>query len=357
MCLCTAVQTLPGDANELSAAWLSEVLGTEVTAVEVLDHAFATNQRARIGLTYADGATGPATLFAKLAPLDPGHREMIGATGMAEREARFYADVAPSAADQVLVPRSYFAATADDDTFVILLEDLSVRGCRFSGGEWGIPGDAAAGGLEDLARFHGRFSDPAARDAAAPWLATPRPSASAATAQLMRYVLDTHRDELGDAYAEVGELYVAHHAAMDDLWNAGYPTYVHGDPHIGNVFLDGDRVGFLDWGLSRVATPLRDVSYFLTMAVDPDDRRQDERALWRLYLDALRAAGGPDIGLDEAWAAHRVHASYTVVATFFAFMPSYQTADGRTLGAALRARADQALADLDVVDALRAALA
>lgn len=351
------MQTLPGDAAALSPEWLSGALGTEVTAVEVLDHAFATNQRARIGLTYADPAAGPATLFAKLAPLDPGHRQMIGAMGMAEREAQFYADVAPTAAP-VCVPRAHYAATAADDTFVILLEDLSVRDCRFAPhGEWGIGADAAAGALEDLARFHGRFADPTERAAVAPWLATARPSMSEATSHLMRMVLDGHRDELEPAYAEVGEMYVLHHAAMDALWNDGFPTYVHGDPHIGNVYLDGDRVGFLDWGLSRVATPLRDVSYFLTMSVDPDDRRATEADLWRTYLAALRAAGGPEIGFDEAWAAHRVQASYTVVATFLAFMPSYQTADGRALGAALRSRANQALADLEVVDALRAALA
>lgn len=353
----TAMQTLPGDPAALTAEWLSDALGTEVTAVEVLDHAFATNQRARIGLTYATADAGPATLFAKLAPLDPDHRRMIGATGMAEREARFYADVAPTAAAQVCVPRAHYAATADDGTFVILLEDLSVRGCRFAAhGEWGIEADAAAGALEDLARFHGRFADPAARDAVAPWLATPRPSTSEATSHLMRMVLDAHGDELEPAYVEVGELYVEHHAAMDAVWNDGYPTYVHGDPHIGNVYVDGDRVGFLDWGLSRVATPLRDVSYFLTMSVDPDARRRAEADLWRTYLDALRAAGGPEIGFDEAWAAHRVQASYTVVATFLAFMPSYATADGRALGAALRSRANQALEDLDVVAALRAAI-
>ena len=351
------MQTLPGDAAALTPEFLSGALGTEVTAVEVLYQAFATKQLAKIGLTYAEGGAGPATLFAKLAPLDPGHRQMIGATGMAEREAQFYVDVAPTAAP-VLAPRAHYAATGADDTFVILLEDLSVRDCRFAAhGEWGIPADAAAGALEDLAAFHGRFADPATRDAVAPWLAQPRPSMSGATAQLMRMVLDAHGDELDPAYAEVGELYVEHHAAMDALWNDGYPTYVHGDPHIGNVYLDGDRVGFLDWGLSRVATPLRDVSYFLTMSVEPDDRRAHERDLWTTYLAALRAAGGPDIGFDEARLAHRVQASYTVVATFLAFMPSYATADGRALGGALRARANQALADLQVVDALRAALA
>jgi hypothetical protein len=350
------MQTLPGDPSDLTPAWMSEALGTEVVGVETLDHAFATNQRARIGLTYATPGEGPASLFAKLAPLDPAHREMIGALGMAEREAQFYADVAPSASAQVRVPRSFFAATAGDE-FVILLEDLAALGCAFSDGGWGITADAGAGALEDLARFHGRFTDPAERAAVAPWLATPPEQRSAATAQIMRFVLDTHGDELTSAYAAVGELYVEHHAAMDALWHAGPETYIHGDTHIGNVFLDGPRVGFLDWGLSRVSTPLRDVSYFLVMSVDPDERRRSERDLWRGYLDALRAAGGPDIGFDEAWAAYRAMTSYTVIASFLSFMPSYQTADGRTLGKALRSRSEQALEDLDVVDALEAALA
>jgi aminoglycoside phosphotransferase (APT) family kinase protein len=150
---------------------------------------------------------------------------------------------------------------------------------------------------------------------------------------------------------------VAHHERLDRLWHSGPQTYVHGDPHIGNVFLDGGRVGFFDWGLSRVSTPMRDVSYFLTMAVDPEERRRSERELLRLYLDCLHASGGPEFGFDEAWSAHRVQAGYTVVATFLGFMPSYATADGRGLGAALRHRSELALGDLDAVDAIRAAVA
>ena len=122
------------------------------------------------------------------------------------------------------------------------------------------------------------------------------------------------------------------------------------------MFLDHGRVGFLDWGLSRVSTHLRDVSYFLTMTVDPEERRRSERDLLRLYLDALRAAGGVDIGFDEAWAAHRVQAGYTVVATFLAFMPSY-AGDGQALGVALRRHSELALDDLEAVDAIRAAVA
>jgi aminoglycoside phosphotransferase (APT) family kinase protein len=175
--------------------------------------------------------------------------------------------------------------------------------------------------------------------------------------RLLRGVLDDHRDVLTPAYVAAGELYVKDHERLDRLWHSGPPTYVHGDAHIGNVFLDHGRVGFFDWGLSRVSTPLRDVSYFLTMAVDPQERRRSERELLRVYLDCLRAVGGPEIGWDEAWSAHRVQAGYTVVATFLGFMPSYATADGRGLGAALRHRSELALDDLDTVEAIRAALA
>jgi hypothetical protein len=348
------MQPLPVDANDLTPEFLSEALGTEVTGVDLLDHAFATNQRARIGLAYATPDAGPATLFVKLAPIDPAHREMVGATGMGEREAQFYSDVAPTA--NVLVPGCAFAASADD-RFVLLLEDLGPRGARFaSNGEWGIPADAAANALEDLAVFHARFESAQERDRVMPWLATPKASMSEATSGLMRWVLDENAGKLSDDYSAIGELYVIHHAWFDEMWHAGPDTYIHGDTHIGNVFLEGDRVGFLDWGLSRVSTHLRDVSYFLTMSVDIEERRKHERDLIQGYLDALRAHGGVDITFDDAWAAHRRQASYTVVATFLAYMPSYAASDGVGLGNALLARCDAALADLDVVDAVNAAL-
>ena len=347
------MRPLPADAAGLSPAWLSEVLGADVVAVEVLDQAFATNQRVRVGITYREQGSGPASLFAKLAPLDPGHRAMIGSLGMAVREAEFYADVAPSVG--LRVPRPYYAATGEDGLFALLLEDLSVIGCQFSDGEWGVTADAAARALEDLARFHARFSDPAERASVAPWLSRPEPRMN--VTPLMRMVLDAHGDVLTSDYIAVGELYIQHHDRINEIWNEGPQTLIHGDTHIGNVFLDKGRVGFHDWGLSRVSTPLRDVSYFLTMTVDPEERRRSERDLMRLYLGALRAAGGPDIGFDEAWSVHRVQAGYTVVATFLSFMPSYANADGRGLGLALRKRSELALEDLGAVDAMRAVLA
>jgi hypothetical protein len=351
--------SLPAHPSDLTPVWLSSALGTEVTGVEVLHHSFATNQRARIGLTYATPGAGPASLFVKLAPLDEAHRSMVGATGMGLREVQFYADVA--ATSGLPVPGCSFAA-ADEDRFVLLLEDLAARGCAFSDGDWGVDADAAAVALEDLARFHGRFHRDAERDAVAPWLrpapdqAAVRRPGSAGTAGLMRTVLDENADALPPDYIAIGELYVEHHERCNELWHGGPQTLIHGDLHIGNVYLDARRVGFIDWGLCRVSTPLRDVSYFLTMSVAIEDRRAHGEDLLRGYLDALHAAGGPDIGFADAWAQHRVQAAYTVIATFLAYTPSYRGGDGVPLGADLITRANAALTDLDVVDALRATL-
>ena len=345
---------IPNHPDDLEPEWLSRLLGVRVATVEVLDHAFQTNQRARIAVTYEEPGAGPASLFAKLAPIDEGHRQMVGAIGMGERELQFYADVAPRT--DLLVPRCWHAAS-EGDRFVLLLEDLAPRGCRFaSGGEWGISADEAAVALEELAVFHARFADASWRRDAAPWLADPeRGPGSDATAGIMRFVLDENGDRLTPAYRAIGERYVEHHAWFHTMWHAGPQTYVHGDLHIGNVFVEGPRTGFIDWGLSRESTPLRDASYFLTMSVDIEARRANERALLGGYLDALRVSGGPAIGFDDAWAVYRQQASYTVIATFLSFMPSYAASDGRALSHDLLARANAAIEDLDVVAAIDAA--
>ncbi len=350
----TMSSRLPTHPDGLTPAWLSAILDAPVANVQILHHAFSTNQRARIGLSYEEGGDGPDSLFVKLAPLDEGHRAMIGAIGMGEREARFFSDV--SEGIDLRVPRCHFAG-ADGNDFVLLLEDLTTSDCRFSQGEWGVTSASAARALEELALFHACFERAEARDEVAPWLRqSDRSPGSESTAGLMRLVLDQKAEVLSETYRSIGELYVDHHAAFHAIWDAGPRTYIHGDLHIGNVFMDGDRVGFLDWGLSKTSTHLRDVSYFLTMSVDIEERRSDERALLKLYLDALKAAGGEEFSFDAAWQAYRLNASYTVVATFLAYMPSYATSDGVELGEGLLRHANAAIEDLEVLEVLKGAL-
>ena len=132
---------------------------------------------------------------------------------------------------------------------------------------------------------------------------------------MLRYGIDHHRERLTDAFVEIAELYLDHHDELQRLWHEGPHTIIHGDAHIGNLFLDHGRVGFLDWGIVNVNTPMRDVSYLMTMAMGIEDRRAHERDLLRFYLDLRQAAGVSEITFDDAWRAHRIHAAYNVTAS------------------------------------------
>ena len=99
---------------------------------------------------------------------------------------------------------------------------------------------------------------------------------------------------------------------------------------------------------------MRDVSYFLNMAMSIDDRRHHDRDLLRTYLDRRAAAGGSEITFDDAWHAHRVHAAYTVPASCqVVTFPENATPRRRVFADAFLARAEAALADLEVRTVLR----
>ncbi len=279
---------------------------------------------------------------------------MIGATGMGTREAWFYRDLAPRIS--MRMPTVYFSEADSDGDFVMVMEDLTARGCRVSDGTWAIPGELAAKAIEDLAELHVRFQDAGRLAAIAPWASLKRARATDFTVRTLRFVIENHADLLSESYLEVARLFADRPDAIDALWNRGPHTLIHGDAHIGNLFIDDGRVGFLDWGMLCVYTAMRDVSFFLTMGMDSSDRRQQERALVRHYVDVRRALGGVELSFDDAWMAHRLHAAYTVIASFLTLVPPYNTESRRVFTQAFRARATAALDDLDSVEALRAAL-
>jgi aminoglycoside phosphotransferase (APT) family kinase protein len=172
----------------------------------------------------------------------------------------------------------------------------------------------------------------------------------------LRYGLDHHRDRLSGDFAAVAEMYIDRSEALHALWQHGPSTVIHGDTHIGNLFDDHGRTGFLDWGIINVSTPMRDVSYFLNMAMAVEDRRAHDRDLIRHYLACRTALGGVEISFDDAWHAHRLHAAYTVPASCqVVTFPDDATPRRRVFADAFLARAEAALADLEVRDVLRAA--
>ena len=354
--------TLPADPRDIDATWLTAALrerlpGTRVAGIEVLELHEVTNTHARLQLSYDESGAGapgpaPATMFCKVPPLDPARRELIARTDMGRREAMFYANLASTL--DLRTPAVYVALHDErDGSFLLLLEDLVASGCDVSDGTWGIPPAAAAGALEDLADLHLRFETSEARRAGAPWVPHAAPGSTYGTTML-QYALDHHRDRLTDDFAAISEIYIRDAAALHDLWHTEPVTVIHSDPHIGNLFVDHGRTGFLDWGIINVGSPMRDVSYFLNMALSIGDRRAHDRQLLRHYLDVRRANGGIEIGFDAAWRSHRLHAAYTVPACCqIVTFPDGISDRRRVFAEAFLARAEAAVDDLEALAALR----
>jgi len=271
-----------------------------VTAVRVDDVREVTNTHVPITLEYAAPVGLPSTMFVKMVPRDPARRRQVAQTDMGRREVRFYDELAPQLAFRV---PTVFGAAYDpaDGSFVLCMEDLAATGCTVSDGTVGVPADGAATALTELAGLHARYEPPARRAGEVPWVPTPtRGSPYAVT--MLADALDRHPDRLSPDFRAIAAIYVAHSDALQDVWHGDHDTVIHGDPHIGNLFDDHGRVGFLDWGIIHVGSAMRDVSYFLTMGMDPPERRAHERDLLAHYLDARRALGASEWSFADAWA-------------------------------------------------------
>ena len=258
--------------------------GADVASVEVIERDEVTNSHARLRVTYRDPGGAPEVMFCKLPPTDA-RREQIIATGWAT--ARPASTPSWRRRSRCACPTAHVAMTDDDGMFAILLEDLVTTGCEVSDGTWGIPVDAMAGAIEDLAALHVRFDDPARRAAEAPWVPpadrrAPTPPRCCATASTTTASGSPTRSSRSPSSTSITT------TSCSGSGTRGRTPSSTATSHIGNLFLDGGRVGFLDWGIINVNTPMRDISYFMTMAMAIDDRRAHERDLLRLYLD-LRA--------------------------------------------------------------------
>ena len=86
----------------------------------------------------------------------------------------------------------------------------------------------------------------------------------------------------------------------------GPTCLVHGDPHIGNAYLELDgSVGFVDWQTAAIGNWVHDVNYFMVSALDVPDRRAHERDLLGYFLKALAAHDVAAPTPAEAWDDYR----------------------------------------------------
>jgi Phosphotransferase enzyme family len=305
--------TLPLTVEDLTATWFSTAFGHEVADATVLDRSSGTTGRAQVALRGDPGL--PPSVFVKLAPFDEQQREFVNLIGMGVAEARFYRDLAGDV--PVRVPGVWFADT-DGDRYVMVLEDLTLRGCRFPTPDDADIADRARDIVEQLAALHVAFwdSDRFAPGGDLEWLASRAAMSGGAGRGLVQQATAVLGDEMGPSFRRIADVYVAHADEIVRLWTQDTGTLIHGDPHLGNLFVDvedGNRTGFLDWAVLCRAPGVRDVAYVLCNSMAADARAAHERGLVEHYCELL-AAGGVALDVEKAWEQYRLFAVYSWVA-------------------------------------------
>ncbi|MDT7628441.1 MAG: hypothetical protein QOI50_371 [Pseudonocardiales bacterium] len=305
-------EKLPFDVKELTPEWFSAALsidspGTEVAAVEVSHIIWGTATKVLVRLDYAARpADGPPERLCVKGCFDTALLE-LGMGPAYSAEAHFYASVAPAIA--IPAPRSWYARTnPDQQQGILVLDDLAATGCSFGDPTEPWHPDRVAAGLEVLAGLHAATAG--ADRARYPWLAPQAPVRAVADMFFTPEYWDNHfggpdgppiPDDLRDMKRVL--------AAFRRLWeleDSAPRAISHGDPHIGNTYIDADgRPAFLDWQGICANPPLDDVAYWIAGALTVEDRRAQERALLDHYREALTAAGSTPTSPDQMWQDYR----------------------------------------------------
>jgi thiamine kinase-like enzyme len=244
-----------------------------------------------------------------------GHFNEIGraARFIGESEAYFYRDLVEVSEVRTLRP-----VYADIDLAtrhgVVITTEIVAEGAVFLDGRTTFTPDQTAESLEELARLHARtWND--TRWSSAPWLdpRTGRVFESWGMDETMSVIAANlhgpNGDGIPDALRDEHRLVDAYRAliasAATDADSAPW-CVIHGDPHLGNLFLDAeDHPTLLDWQLVQRGTWSVDVGYHIASVLSVDDRRSAEHDLLRHYLDCLRSFGVEPPSWDDTRTALR----------------------------------------------------
>jgi len=303
----------PHTLDEITAEWLTATLGNGVAQAKldelvVLDshHGMTSRKKWRLQWNEAGKSAGlPASLFAKAAPDIAYHRESIAVLHLHEAEANFYQILHPE--NPGLAPDAYYYKSYPGGRFLILLEDLTAKGCRPYWQADDCSVEHARAVTVTQARFHAKYWE---NDRLLGDLAWVRPRTKRFGWSWLRSSFREVRDAFLKQATE--EVIVAdavdllrtwdeHANATFEYWESKPHTVLHGDSHLGNTFSYPDgRAGYYDWQVMFSGYGLRDLSYFLLSALTNEDRIAHEKALFELYLETL-AQGGVRLERAEAW--------------------------------------------------------
>ena len=343
--------------EHLTPEYLTEALGAVVverTVEPVGVGVGLIGQLYRVTPTYADGATGPVSVIAKLPGATEESRFVAMVLNMYQKECGFYRELA--ATSGTLPPASHHVTfEPESHDFVLLLDDVGHhRQADQIDGIGLADAEIAVRALAHLNATWWEHPDLLASPYVRPLNESPFPEAVAMSYDAAWPVaLDAYGSMMSDEIKDFGARYSGLFPWFCDRLCEAPVTLTHGDWRGDNLFFTGDPdvpLIAVDWQLISVAKGVKDFTYFVTQSLRAEDRAAHEEGLLRIWLDELRAEGVGGYEFDQAWVDYRLSVAwafvYPVVAT-----STLDAADER--GAALtRSMIERSVAAIEHLHAL-----
>ncbi|MCX7864355.1 MAG: ecdysteroid 22-kinase family protein [Novosphingobium sp.] len=302
------VYPLPVSLEGLSNAWLEAALnswnpGIRLKGSEILDinHGTCTKVRVALELDDAGKAAGiPERVIIK-GGFEPHSRDMHY---MHKQEVHAYADVLPHT--PLRFPACYFAGyDADVRQGIVIMEDLVARGVEFLHPQRPQRPEDVAKRLSRLAAHHamtygrsGEF-EPGGRFAWATHTADSPHFDALLVPEIWKSYINSARGAAASVCFHDLDWMIRAHRQVNVFAKAQPPVLIHGDTHLGNLYIDIDgEPGFFD-SLPHKSAAMQEITYHITNALDVPDRRAHERDLVAHYRYEMASHGIDLPSLDE----------------------------------------------------------
>ncbi|OKH73443.1 aminoglycoside phosphotransferase [Mycobacterium sp. SWH-M5] len=348
----TAAVSIPRRPADVTASWLSDVLGTEVaTAATEPIGTGQTGATYRVSVTYAGTTRLPSTFAIKLPSQDDAVRDRV-AIGYRSEHA-FYTNLAGRV--RIPVPHCYHCEIAGEGAdFVLLLADMApaeqgdqIAGCSVA---------EAALAVRALAELHGpTWCDPQWADFPGVAMPKPEPDSARGFGNVARMAADITLDKLGDRLSAEDRETLTAAMAVATPWLLSEPdrfAVLHGDFRLDNLLFDPDRtrVTVVDWQTLGSGLPARDLAYFTATSLAPSDRAAAEQDLVDEYHRTLLAHGVTDYDREMCWRDYRLGMLQAPLITVLGCAFASSTDRGDDMMVVMAQRGCQAIRELGTLE-------
>ncbi len=301
---------IPQSINEVTPAWLSEVLGGQVSRIEVQQIGQGVGLLGDIYQVKLDADDLPASVVIKLPSSFEENKEQAVSLGMFDAEIKFYRELGHMAT--VGLPEIYHADIAPGGAeFVLIMEDLSHL--TMVDQHVGMSADQAKAAVTVLAKIHAVWWD-SVQTEEYEWIPSMIGPRIEFVDQMLTQIFPVFSEGFGkylpEGGLEVFELFAGNYINVNNVIAGRSPwTLVHQDYRVENVLFGPEGSGevvVLDWqGIGR-GPGTYDLAYILGGSMETALRREHERDLVQAYYDSLIESGVQNYAFDQVWEDYKI---------------------------------------------------